>query len=499
MAELPITICRIDTPEGEQDVITCLPHEHIQRHGLAKEAVIGRLLRPFDPKNPAITPDVFARNATFVEFMHALIARCGPELPSLLAQGRKESEWLYLIDKRAATADGRVPKQDVFGAFRLREGRIVAGSYQRNLEHRILSERGFFQLPRDLAQRLTHELAALRPEERKVDEVDPIDEAQVYVAYGRYPQAEEILQEALRKQPMRDDVRAKLQEVQAQARDSADEVDPVAEAEIYATYGRYAQAEEILSEALAKHAGRPDLRDKLLEIQAKRRRAESQFRITLGTRKEWAFAAAVVTTVVTAMAAPHHTSILALLIALPWTVLWLCKKYPAAFGDLRDGAAAQIAWLFLPGVGLFLSAHVAPGIGVIDYVALTQVIPHAALLAIATVTIGTRFEPSIRESFASLLVVGALALPYAAGLALTVNLRFDGEPQTHRVTVESKRESHQRSRKYYAAISPWGGTDIRSLLISEHLYKTTPKGGELCIRSYSGALGIAWYTYGACS
>ncbi|MDX1375326.1 MAG: FimV/HubP family polar landmark protein [Burkholderiales bacterium] len=51
----------------------------------------------------------------------------------------------------------------------------------------------------------------------------------------------------------------------------AEEVDPLAEADVYLAYGRDAQAEEILREAMQKDANRPAVHGKLLEIYAKRR------------------------------------------------------------------------------------------------------------------------------------------------------------------------------------------------------------------------------------
>src|SRR5688572_29513513 len=52
-----------------------------------------------------------------------------------------------------------------------------------------------------------------------------------------------------------------------------DEVDPVAEAEVYIAYGRDAQAEEILKEALARDKSRPEIALKLLEIYHARKSA----------------------------------------------------------------------------------------------------------------------------------------------------------------------------------------------------------------------------------
>ncbi len=53
----------------------------------------------------------------------------------------------------------------------------------------------------------------------------------------------------------------------------AEEIDPIAEADVYVAYGRDAQAEEILKEALAKDSSRHVIRLKLLEIYANRKDA----------------------------------------------------------------------------------------------------------------------------------------------------------------------------------------------------------------------------------
>ncbi len=53
------------------------------------------------------------------------------------------------------------------------------------------------------------------------DEVDPVAEAEVYIAYGRDGQAEEILKEAMGRDPAREDVQVKLAEVYASRKDAA--------------------------------------------------------------------------------------------------------------------------------------------------------------------------------------------------------------------------------------------------------------------------------------
>jgi pilus assembly protein FimV len=78
------------------------------------------------------------------------------------------------------------------------------------------------------------------------------------------------------------------------------EVDPVAEADVYIAYGRDAQAEEILKEALRNHPERAPVRLKLLEIYAARKdqrafeaQAGEMYGLTRGQGGDWAQAAAL--------------------------------------------------------------------------------------------------------------------------------------------------------------------------------------------------------------
>ena len=87
---------------------------------------------------------------------------------------------------------------------------------------------------------------------------------------------------------------------QAPAGMEAEEVDPIAEADVYMAYGRDAQAEEILKEALQKDANRTSVHAKLLEIYAHRKDAKAFEQtalklkgLTNGTGPDWEKAAAL--------------------------------------------------------------------------------------------------------------------------------------------------------------------------------------------------------------
>ncbi len=76
--------------------------------------------------------------------------------------------------------------------------------------------------------------------------------------------------------------------------DAVDDVDPVAEADVYLAYGRDMQAEEILKDALRTTPGRVAVHQKLLEIFAKRHDTKSfeatatlVFRISNGQGSDW--------------------------------------------------------------------------------------------------------------------------------------------------------------------------------------------------------------------
>jgi pilus assembly protein FimV len=82
--------------------------------------------------------------------------------------------------------------------------------------------------------------------------------------------------------------------------DAAGDVDPVAEADVYLAYGRDLQAEEILKEAMRTNPSRVAIHAKLMEIYAKRRDtkafetvANEVFAVTKGQGSDWDTAAAL--------------------------------------------------------------------------------------------------------------------------------------------------------------------------------------------------------------
>ena len=118
---------------------------------------------------PRMVPTSFARGKDFSEFLHASIARHGPSVPGLVEAARgQHGTYVYVIDGRTPTPEGKVPPEDIIGSFRVENGQISAASYQRFPEHRLFTERGFFQLQASFISALLADLEAASHAERPV-------------------------------------------------------------------------------------------------------------------------------------------------------------------------------------------------------------------------------------------------------------------------------------------------------------------------------------------
>jgi len=158
-AGLPISICEVKTPDGFVAYVTLSPLGVVMKRGVIPEEIIGQLI---DSKlaGESVDPENFAPNRVFVDFMHDVIKRHGPNLPGLIEAARtQDNGWIYILDGRTPTLGGAVPPEDIVGAFEVRDRQIIPNSYMANPNHRVLSHRGFFQLEPALQQKLLDEIA----------------------------------------------------------------------------------------------------------------------------------------------------------------------------------------------------------------------------------------------------------------------------------------------------------------------------------------------------
>lgn len=143
--------------EGSARVLSFLAPEQVSSLGvLPPEAVVGFLA------GETLDDDEreFRANRVFIDFMHDVIRRTGPQDPELRAAAAAQGEgWLYIVDWRTPEGpQGRVPPEDIIGAFEVAEGRLVDGSYQANEDHRVLTRHGMVRLPPPFHEALVREL-----------------------------------------------------------------------------------------------------------------------------------------------------------------------------------------------------------------------------------------------------------------------------------------------------------------------------------------------------
>jgi hypothetical protein len=151
------------TAEGDFQVLSVLQPDDVQAlGGLPGEAVVGSIGGDLGAGGE-IPLEQFRPNPAFIRFMHQVIETFGPDDPELLQAAAQQREgWLYIIDLRTSEGpQGRVPPEDIVGAFEVSSGQIIEDSYGANDNYVALSEHGLVRLSPFLQAALIRELKLL--------------------------------------------------------------------------------------------------------------------------------------------------------------------------------------------------------------------------------------------------------------------------------------------------------------------------------------------------
>jgi hypothetical protein len=156
-----LTISEVHTQDGPEMYVALMPAGTPQHAGLIPQQILGKLM---DPRldaggNPRLTPENFARNGVFVDFMHDVIRRHASADRGIVEFARHGNP-VAIVDLRSPSRDSELPlEEDIIGVFDVEDGKLA--SYQPNPDHRVLSGNGFCQLPEPFQSALVDELATL--------------------------------------------------------------------------------------------------------------------------------------------------------------------------------------------------------------------------------------------------------------------------------------------------------------------------------------------------
>jgi hypothetical protein len=150
----------VEIDDGLFEHVSLLEPSWVAEHGLPFEAILGRIP---DWSSAGVTPSGFRENPAFLRLLSKVIWQYVDEVDELRLEAALHGDGhLFLLDRRAGDPDGRVPEEDVVGTVEVRDGAVVAGSFQHNPRHRLFTARGLFRLPEVLEKRLDQETRAIR-------------------------------------------------------------------------------------------------------------------------------------------------------------------------------------------------------------------------------------------------------------------------------------------------------------------------------------------------
>jgi hypothetical protein len=139
-------VYRVKFPDGMMDVVTLVPPALADNGGLAADAIIG-VREGAEVATEPITAENLKPNPNFALLLHDVVATHAPDLPALRDAARRQGAGrVHVVDARAKTSAADAPPQDILGSFEVKDGTIVADSYQQNPGHQLFSADGIFRL-----------------------------------------------------------------------------------------------------------------------------------------------------------------------------------------------------------------------------------------------------------------------------------------------------------------------------------------------------------------
>jgi hypothetical protein len=188
----------------------------------------------------------------------------------------------------------------------------------------------------------------------------------------------------------------------------------------------------------------------------------------------------------------------AALLVIPLAALGLALTDPARFEVGRWRPTLNVV-VVVPFVGLLI-ANLGRG----QLLSAAPAIAAAAVGALAALAIGwsVRQAPGLRGPRALMGLLALCGAGYGWGAATVIDVQFDlSAGRVTPVQVLDKHTSYGRqSTNYWLDLPPWGPrTGPASLQVDRATFNAIAVGGQVCITTHPGTLGMAWYTAGSCA
>lgn len=140
-------------------------------------------------------------------------------------------------------------------------------------------------------------------------------------------------------------------------------------------------------------------------------------------------------------------------------------------------------------------------VGLLDAdVRLTPLLPAALLLGAAVGVPTARQDPLLAPAGVAAISLAAAGV-FLALLAQADVMLDSSPPQINETVVAYKRSRAvlKSSRRYYIAVSPWGGRrGVTEFWVNGTLYDSVNKGEPICVTSHAGALRAGWLAVDKC-
>jgi hypothetical protein len=139
----------IKSENGFVHYVAFLPHALVFEHGLKGPLIVGTVETFRENETVAeLVSRSFRPNPEFKDTLNRFVDIVLRKSTAIKDQAKRQnSGWVYIIDYRTPTPNGKVPPEDIIGAFEVENG--LLDKYNGNPNHKLWTNNGFVSFGED--------------------------------------------------------------------------------------------------------------------------------------------------------------------------------------------------------------------------------------------------------------------------------------------------------------------------------------------------------------